>query len=1325
MNVYHELCAIIGVDKEKCVNCHACISACPVKYCNDGSGDHVTVNPNLCIGCGNCLLHCSHKARYYTDDFEEFQKNLGNGEKMIAIVAPSAAANFPGQYLNLNGWLKSKGIEAVFDVSFGAELTVKSYLEHLKKNRPQAMIAQPCPAIVTYIEIYQPELIKYLVPCDSPMIHTIKMVRRYYPVYRNHKVAVISPCMAKKREFRETGLGDYNIAFLSIDRHLKSNRLSLHDFPKANFDNPPAERAVLFSTPGGLLQTTERTFPNIRHKTRRIEGIPLIYDYLKKLDSVIKTGKSPVLIDCLNCEMGCNGGTLTLAQKEAHQDEIEFWIRQRSKEMQEYYKSISYDDEMMSSKQVEDTIARYWEDGLYTRSYFDLSKNFGLKQPDKKELTHIFASMHKYNAADIYNCTACGYNSCEGMAVAIFNKLNRPENCHFYLHKETELSHHEIIKNEAKYRSIFDNSTGGIYQSLPDGRILTANPACARILGYDSPEDILSSIKQLGRDLFVSPERRDELVRLMDEQGFVEGFEYKAYRKDGSIIDVSINAHVVRDEDNNFLFYEGMLEDVTEKKRMNELKIAKEAAEAASHAKSEFLANMSHEIRTPMNAIIGFSNLALKADLNPRQRDYVSKVHNAGASLLGIINGILDFSKIEAGKLQIENIEFDVDTILNNVATVVAQKVQEKNLEFLFNISPDVPSHLVGDSLRLAQVLTNLVNNAVKFTEKGDVELKVELVKKDADRVKLLFSVRDTGIGMKKEQAMQLFQAFTQADSSTTRKYGGTGLGLSISKSLIELMGGEISVESDEGKGSTFSFTVWLGQSLRERQKWRLIPAELNGLRTLVVDDNQSAREILTGMLAKFPLEISSAASGMEAVAAVQAADEGNPFKLILMDLSMPVMDGIEATRIIKEKAGLRNVPAVVMVTAYGREELRDRADKAGVDGFLDKPVCPSMLTDTIMRLFSSREDGTTKSAVPLPDDERKYNLQGAHVLLVEDNNINQQLAVELLEIVGVTADVADNGREAVDKLCKAKEPPAYDMVLMDIQMPELDGYEATRIIRSDARFRTLPIIAMTAHVLMKDKQKILEVGMKDHITKPIDPDRMFRIMEKYYHKNKGAISAAGKRKIDVKEALPATVSTIPDIPGIDTASGLKRAAGNGKLYLNVLKKFTDSYLDVPGSICKALEAGDRQLAERLAHTVKGVAGNIGAVGVQEMAQELEQSIRKNDSASRTEQVRTRFADILMLQIANLRANIGEVPEENQFAPARVIDPGLMKTMITKLETLLLADDTEALDYFESVEKELSAVMPAADFNNLKKSIADYEFDAALQALNPTLQNLH
>lgn len=1320
MKTYHELCAIIGVDKKKCVNCHACISACPVKYCNDGSGDHVTVNPNLCIGCGNCLLHCSHKARYYTDDFAEFQNNLQSGERMIAIVAPSAAANFPGEYLNLNGWLKSEGIEAVFDVSFGAELTVKSYLEHLKKNRPQAMIAQPCPAIVTYIEIYNPELIKYLVPYDSPMVHTIKMVKRYYPAYKNHKVAVISPCMAKKREFMETGLGDYNIAFLSIDRYLKSNNLRLRDFPKTNFDNPPAERAVLFSTPGGLLQTTERTFPNIRHKTRRIEGIPLIYDYLKKLDSVINTGKSPVLIDCLNCEMGCNGGTLTLAQKEAHQDEIEFWIKQRSEEMREYYRSISYDDEMMSSKQIEETIAQYWEDGLYARSYLDLSKNFSLKQPDKNELTDIFASMHKYNAADIYNCTACGYNSCEGMAVAIFNKLNRPENCHFYLLKETELSHQEIIKNEAKYRSIFDNSTGGIYQSLPDGRLLTANPACARILGYDSPDDVLSSIEQLGKDLFVSQERRNELVRLMNERGVVEGFEYKAYRKDGSIIDVSINAHVVRDENNNFLCYEGILEDVTEKKRVNEFKIAKEAAEAASRAKSEFLANMSHEIRTPMNAIIGFSDLALKADLDPRQRDYVSKVYNAGVSLLGIINGILDFSKIEAGKLQIENIEFDVDTVLNDVANVVAQKVHEKNIEFLFNISPEVPPQLVGDSLRLSQVLTNLVNNAVKFTEKGEVELKVELVEEDTQRVKIRFSVRDTGIGMKKEQSIKLFQAFTQADSSITRKYGGTGLGLSISKSLIGLMGGKISVESEEGKGSTFCFTVWLGRSFRERQKRQLIPTQLNGLRALVVDDNQSAREILTGMLAKFPFEINSAASGTEAVAAVKTADGSDPFKLILMDLNMPVMDGIEATHIIKKQADLKNIPAVVMVTAYGREEMRNRADEAGIDGFLDKPVCPSILADTIIRLFSPEEDKSMRSV--MPDDKKEYNLQGAYVLLVEDNKINQELAVELLESIGVIADVADNGREAADMICKAEIPPSYDMVLMDIQMPEMDGYEATRVIRSDARFLKLPIIAMTAHAMMEDTRKILEVGMKDHITKPIDPKSMFETMEKYY-KGKRAIVPAGIKSADVKAEVSETVS-IPNVPGIDTASGLKRAAGNKKLYLNMLKKFMDTYADVPGNIYTALLEGDRQFAERLAHTVKGVAGNLGAVGVQKIAQELEQSIKNIDPAIQTEEIRRNFADVLILQIAHLKENIGDFAEEKQSVSVQPADPAIIKTIMTKLAKLLTANDTEAVDYFESVQTDLSAVMPAADYNGLENSIADYEFDTALKALMPTLQNL-
>ena len=312
--VHKELIKIIDVDKEKCVNCHVCINACPVKYCNDGSGDYVTVNKNLCIACGNCLTACTHNARYYIDDFNAFINDLNKGEKIALIVAPSVAASFPGKFLNLNGWFKSIGVDAIFDVSFGAELTVPSYINHIKKNNPQTVIAQPCAAIVTYIEIFRPELLGYLAPADSPMLHTVKMIKTFYEKFKNHKIAVISPCLAKKREFEETGLGDYNVSYKSIEAYLTQNKISLNKFDKVDYDNPPAERAVLFSTPGGLMQTAERWIPEIRYKTRKIEGVHTIYDYLDNLPKMILERKSPLLVDCLNCEKGCNGGPLTLAK---------------------------------------------------------------------------------------------------------------------------------------------------------------------------------------------------------------------------------------------------------------------------------------------------------------------------------------------------------------------------------------------------------------------------------------------------------------------------------------------------------------------------------------------------------------------------------------------------------------------------------------------------------------------------------------------------------------------------------------------------------------------------------------------------------------------------------------------------------------------------------------------------------------------------------------------------------------------------------------------------------------------------------------------------
>lgn len=444
-----KLSKVVDVDKNKCVNCHKCISVCPVYYCNDGSGDYIHLNHDLCIGCGECIKACSHGARIIVDDFDQAMKALKNEQNIVAVVAPAIAATFPDEYLKFNGWLKSIGVDAIFDVSFGAELTVKSYVEHIKENNPECVIAQPCPAIVSYIEIYHPELIQYLAPADSPMMHTMKMIEKFYPEYGNHKFMIISPCIAKKREFEEVGIGDYNVTFTKIKEYFNRKKIDLDDYPEIDFDNRPAERAVLFSTPGGLMRTAEREVPGISENTRKIEGPTVIYHYLKNLYSDIKKGVNPLLIDCLNCELGCNGGTGTDVYNET-MDTLERRIENRNQEMRKLYEKKIVGRGNPSLNKIRSTINRYWDKNLYHRSYIDLTDNYkkSIRKPTDDEIRDIYHDMHKTTEDDIKNCPACGYDECKRMAIAIYNKLNKPENCHFFLQKDIKRERddmHEVV----------------------------------------------------------------------------------------------------------------------------------------------------------------------------------------------------------------------------------------------------------------------------------------------------------------------------------------------------------------------------------------------------------------------------------------------------------------------------------------------------------------------------------------------------------------------------------------------------------------------------------------------------------------------------------------------------------------------------------------------------------------------------------------------------------------------------------------------------------------------------------------------------------------
>ncbi len=905
-----------------------------------------------------------------------------------------------------------------------------------------------------------------------------------------------------------------------------------------------------------------------------------------------------------------------------------------------------------------------------------------------------------------------------GQAVEI-DELARTLDNYQKLALELDRQREELRLANAEQHAIADAATSGI-AFIRDRTIERANPQLHAIFGWP-PGGIVGQSTRIWASDEVQWAAQEDLLYAPVWRGETSTHELQLARRDGSRVWTRISGRAVdlADPARGSVW---IVDDITrEHEAIEEMRRARALAEDAARMKSDFLANMSHEIRTPMNAIVGMAYLALKSSPTPRLRDYLKKIQTSAQMLLGIINDILDLSKIDAGKLIVERAEFDLEQVLDSVTNLIGEKAAAKGLELIIDVDREVPTDLLGDSLRLGQVLINYANNAVKFTEHGEIEISVRVAQQIGDEVLLRFAVRDTGIGLSAEQCGRLFRNFEQADSSTTRKYGGTGLGLVIAKQLAGLMGGEVGVDSEIGRGSTFWFTARVGRGPARAARPQPAP-ELRGRRILVADDSGTAREVICEMLGSMGFAVKAVASGTQAVAEiVRAVQAGEAYEIVFIDWQMPELDGIATAREVR-RLGLQAPPTLVMISAYGRDELFRSAEAAGIADVLIKPLTASLLYDTVTRALGAALDEAPAPAVATtPLEARLSTIFGAHILLVEDNDINQDVAIEILKGAGFVVDLAENGLVALERV---RENP-YDAVLMDVQMPVMDGLTATREIRAIESLRALPIIAMTANAMQGDREACLAAGMQDHVAKPIDPDDLWRALLKWIVPGRtpaGAPAvAAAEAAADAQASPPADDEVLPgNVAGVDLALGLRHAAGRKALYVALLRKFVAGQADAVQAIECALAAGDTAGAQRLAHTLKGTAATIGAVALAQTAGGLEAALggtAARASDERIDALLSELAPALAQVVAALRA---AVPAPAACGGAEAIDTARLKAVVARLTARLADNDAEANDLFAQNAGLLRSAL-GERYAQLEQALDAYDFDRALGVLEAAL----
>ena len=863
-------------------------------------------------------------------------------------------------------------------------------------------------------------------------------------------------------------------------------------------------------------------------------------------------------------------------------------------------------------------------------------------------------------------------------------------------------------------RVLLDTLPYPVFFKDADGRYLGFNQAFLDTFALSRDQLVGKSVLQFlqlpAEDRLLAQQANERILR----EGGRHSAEIRVAHADGQMHTALYSLSSYGSRDGRVAGLVGSLIDVSALKAAEQAQAqAKELAQEAARLKADFLANMSHEIRTPMNVIMGMAHLALESDPQPRQRNYLEKIHGAAENLLGIVNDILDFSKLEAGKLQLEEIEFSLEDLLDGLADQAMLRAQEKGLELLFDIGTDVPSGLCGDPLRLGQVLSNLQSNAIKFTERGEITIAVHREHDTAAGTWLRFEVSDTGIGIDQEQCDRLFQAFTQADSSTSRRYGGTGLGLTICRRLVGLMGGEIGVNSTPGVGSTFHFRVPLRLQPHQREL-RIDGDDLRGMPILVVDDNASARDVFHGMLSALKFEVATACDAAEALARLERAQAaGRPFRLVILDWGMPGMDGVQAIRSIRSDPRIDATPLFVMVTAFSRETLLEQLGDTRVEGVLVKPVTPSGMLDSILATFGRKGAARPRRKAPHSGSlEARKALRGARLLLVEDNRVNQELALDILGRAGIRVDVASHGAEALAMLARR----TYDGVLMDCQMPVMDGFEATRQIRRQAALADLPVLAMTANAMAGDRERCLAAGMNDHIAKPFDVDQLFRTLQRWI-------------RVDHPQQEPAPAAEgdagLPTIAGLQLEAARQRLGGDTALLYRLLRRFGETQADAITRIRQALQAGERETAMRSAHTLKGLAGTIGAPTLALAAAELEAQLRDRheEEAAQLLPGLARELAALLERIARALAECAPAAQE----PATTIDPAALGAGLERLAALLRDDDGEAGRCLAELMPTLLGLGLQEPAARLQQLVGRYEYEQALELLQnePALAGMH